>query len=229
MTTWNMDMKFLLCVMLSAPVTLLANPAPPAMELHNPSVIEQSRHGEFLVAVDADWGRYQKVLLERATVEFRQDWARDQRHRNDRNIREEDETRIKSSVADLLHDVLTGDLTEKGGFVVTQNSGAGVMRMTPRIVDLDIIAPDRVMDRMGYSLTDSQGYMTVELDIYDAVSGKLLATTSRLEEDPRKGYLEWTTTGTNRRAGRLMLQRWSTWFFKRLDEARTPGLIAGQP
>lgn len=205
--------------MLSVPVCVLAVPTLPAKELQNPHVIEKKRHAEFLVAADADFGSYQKVLLDRASVEFRKNWVRDQRTRNDKSIRAEDEARIKTGVADLLRHVLASELTEKGGFTLTKDSGPGVMRMTPRIVDLDIIAPDRVRDGIGYSLVDSQGYMTLELDVYDAASGELLATTSRFEEDRRKGYMEWTTSVTNRNAGKFMLQRWSRWLLKGLDQA----------
>jgi len=95
------------------------------------------------------------------------------------------------------------------------------MRVEPRVVDLDVIAPDRVRDYIGYSLTDSQGNMTLELDFYDSISGELLATTTQYREDPIKGYMEWTTSVTNRQAARLMLERWTSWLREWLDEART--------
>jgi hypothetical protein len=184
------------------------------------NIIEQSRHAEILAAADVVWSNYSKIQIERATVAFRERWVRDQKLRDGITIRERDEERIKSDLADLLFDVLSRELSDKGGFVITEESGVDVMRITPRVVDLDIIAPDRVRDHIGYSLTDSQGSMTLELEFYDSISGELLATTSQYQEDPIKGYMEWTTSVTNSRAARLMLIRWADWLREWLDEAR---------
>jgi hypothetical protein len=219
MTISQIIIRFVICAALSLPVSLLADADQPGPEIPDPEIIQNNRYGEFLVAADVDWSRYQKVNIDRATVEFRKNWVRDQRQRSGNTIREKDQILIKSKLADLLNDVLTSELSEKGGYIVTDSVAADVMRMTPRVLDLDIVAPDRVRDHIGYSLADSQGHMTLELDIYDALSGELLATTSRFEKDPLKGYLEWTTSGTNRTAGRFMLQRWSTWLRDGLDQA----------
>ena len=51
--------------------------------------------------------------------------------------------------------------------------------------------------------------MTLELEISDSVSGALLARAIDYREDPRKGYLEWTTSVNNRQAGRLVLICWA--------------------
>ncbi len=183
-------------------------------------MVERSWHGEIRAAADVDWTSYSKIQLERATVEFRKRWARDQRNRSGIIIKEKDEERIKSDLADLLDEVLRRELSSKAGYVFTDESGADVMRVIPRVVDLDVIAPDRVRDYIGYSLTDSQGSMTLELEFYDSIDGELLATTSQYQEDPIKGYMEWTTSVTNRRAARLMLERWTSWLREWLDEAR---------
>jgi hypothetical protein len=50
-----------------------------------------------------------------------------------------------------------------------------------------------VRDYIGYPLTDSQGNMTLKLEIYDLLNGKLLATARQYQEDTYKGYIEWTS------------------------------------
>ena len=183
-------------------------------------IVEKSWHGEIRFSADVDWTSYSKIQLERATVEFRKRWARDLRQRSGITIRERDEERIKSDLADLLDKVLIRELSTKAGYVFTDEDGADVMRVVPRVVDLDVIAPDRVRDYIGYSLTDSQGSMTLKLEFYDSLNGELLATTSQYQEDPIKGYIEWTTSVTNSRAARLMLIRWADWLREWLDEVR---------
>jgi hypothetical protein len=155
-------------------------------------------------------------MLETATVEFRDKWVEDQRRRHDNVIREDDQERIKTGASDLFRDVMLRKLAGEGYTVVTE-SGAGVMVFKPRIVDLDVHAPDRVRNHIGFALADSKGYMTVELDIRDAASGELLATSTRFMSDPEQGYLERANTVTNRQAFRIMLMRWSDWLFEGLD------------
>jgi len=220
MAYFHLPGRILLCTLLVLSLSVLAADDP--VETADPGldIVEKSRYGEILADGDVDWTLYSKVQLDRATVEFRKRWVHDQRVRSGNIIRERDEIRIKTDLADLLHDVLSRELSDKGGYVITDEGGAGVMHMTPRVVNLDIVAPDRVRDHVGYALTDSQGSMTLELDVYDSLSGDLLATTRQYQEDPYKGYMEWTNSVTNKRAARFMLQRWSTWLVEWLDEAR---------
>lgn len=182
-------------------------------------VIDYGRDREIQLALNVDWSTYTKVHLETATVEFREGWARSQERYNDVVIRDRDVARIKTHAAELFNKVISRELTKEGGYELASESGAGVMRWTPRIVELDIIAPDRVHDNIVDSLVDSQGSMTIELEIHDSVSGRLLATASQYQSDPYKGYMERTTSATNARAFRLMMQRWAGWLFEQIEKA----------
>lgn len=181
-------------------------------------VVAYDRHSEFQVATGTDLSAYSKVRLEPATVEFRDNWVEDQRRDYDNIIRENDQERIKTGMSDLVADVLTRELSGQGYTVVTE-SGADVMLFKPRIVDLDVYAPDRVKDYIGVSLADSKGRMTIELDIHDSESSRLLATSRQSRDDPQDGRLERANTVTNRNAARLMLMRWTDWLFESLDHA----------
>jgi hypothetical protein len=212
--------RLLICVLAFLPLAGLARE--PVPEPGDPSleVIEQDRRGEFRAAKSVDWDAYTRVKLDRPTVEFREFWIRDQRQRSGITIREDDERRIKDSVADLFEKVLSRELETEGGYSVTAEPGQDVLHFTPRIVDLDIVAPDRARDYIGTALADSQGRMTIELEIRDSLSGRLLATSRQNEEDPYKGYMEWTNSATNHRAARLMLLRWSNDLLEQLEELR---------
>jgi hypothetical protein len=209
-------------IIISATILLLTAcasqaPAPePGFE-----VIDYDRDGEIQLALDVDWSSYTKVHLETATVEFRDNWVRDQKRLYDNVIREKDEVRIKTGASDLLERVLTRELSNEGAYEIVDEGGPGVMRWTPRIVKLDVIAPDRVKNTVSESLVDSQGSFTIELEIHDSVSGKLLATATQYQSDPYKGYLERTTSATNTQAFRLMMQRWADWLLDNLASVRT--------
>lgn len=208
-------------IVVSLTLSMLAcSSGPPVTPEPGMEIIEHDRDGEFQAAIGVDWSAYSKILLETATVEFRDNWVRDQKRYDDNIVRERDVVRIKTGASELLGKVLTRELSG-AGYEMTDESGPGVMRFTPRIVDLDIVAPDRISDNIVVSLTDSQGSLTLELEIHDSVSGVLLATTRQYRDDPYKGYMERTTSATNSRAFRLMMERWADWLIERFDEIRS--------
>jgi hypothetical protein len=120
--------------------------------------------------------------------------------------------------------VFAEELTQNGGYEISDESAEDVMRITPRIVDLDVYAPDtRSSPGRTMSYTEQAGRMTLQLDIYDSVTGDLIAKTSDRQEAPRRGYMQWTTSVTNRAEARRMIERWAREFRERLDEARASG------
>lgn len=183
--------------------------------------VSKNMSRELLMDTAVDWNRYTKIKLEKATVEFRKNWERDQRSRTGNRPRERDIERIKTELSDLLNEVFIRKVAENGAYSLTDVAGEDVLLLTPAIIDLNINAPDRMRTSIGYSLTDSTGSMTLLLEIRDSVSGALLAKARDRREDPRKGYLEWTTSGTNRRSAELMLVRWTNGVLGWLEQART--------
>jgi hypothetical protein len=185
-------------------------------------LIKKTLHGELRLNTGADWSRFTQIQLERATVEFREHWARDQKNRGGNRPTEENMERIRVDLSELLDEVFRQELTADNIFTMSDTSGENVIRITPKILNLNIYAPDRMRDYIGYSMADSKGNMTLELKVYNSVSGALLAHMVDSREDPGKGYLEWTTSGTNRRAARFMFIRWADKLHDWLVDAGSP-------
>ena len=204
--------------LLTSPV--LAKEPEPEQTTDGLELVTKKWRTEFYLDTSKDWSSFTKVQLEKTTVEFRKHWVRDQKYRNHNRPTEKNISRIKSDLSELLDEVFRQELTANETFVISETGGENVLRITPRIVDLDIIAPDRMRDYIGYSMTDSKGRMTLELDIHDSVSGSLLARMIDTREDPQKGYWEWTTSGDNRRAARFIMIRLSSDLREWLIEAR---------
>lgn len=224
------NFPFSIMIMLAlfyCPLILADTPAPDEL-IDGLELVKKSWRGEVLLDSSADWSKYKNIQLERATVDFRKNWARDQRNRHGIRVTDKGMERIKSDLSELLNEVFTEELTKNGAYSMSSESGEDVMRITPSVVDLNVYAPDRMRDYIGYTLTDSQGSMTLKLEIHDSVSGALLARASDNQEDPQKGYLEWTTSGTNRRSARLMLMRWARGLLDWLEEAKSTGEPAGE-
>jgi hypothetical protein len=204
------------------PCTALAITPEPEQPSDGLQLVKKNLHGELRIKTNADWDRLTKIRLERATVEFRKNWARDQKNRMGNRPTKENMERIKSDLSELLDEVFRQELTADDRFTMSDSNGENVMRITPRIVNLNINAPDRMRNHIGYSLADSKGSMTLELDIHDSVSGTLLARMVDNREDRQSGYMEWATSGTNRRAARFMFIRWAGKLRDLLEEARLP-------
>lgn len=171
--------------------------------------VKKTWHGEWKIDTRVDWSRFNKIQLEKATVTFRKHWVRDQRNRTGNRPTEKDIERVKNDLSEQLNAVFIQELTKNDAFVMSDTSGENVMRITPKIVDLDVYAPDRMRDYIGNSFTDSQGHMTLELEIHDSQSDVLLASVRQYTEDRRKGWFEWTTSVTNKRAAGFILTRWA--------------------
>lgn len=184
-------------------------------------LVKKDMHGELRVHSSVNWNGYTAILLERATVEFTKNWARNQENRGGNRPTEENMGRIRTELSELLDEVFRQELTTDGIFTLSDTPAADALRITPKIVDLNIYAPDRMREYIGYALADSKGSMTLVLEIHDSVSGALLAQMTENREDPRMGYFEWTTNGTNLQAARFMFMRWGNRLREWLIEART--------
>jgi len=191
-------------------------------------LVEKDRRSEIYANPDVDWGMYTAVQLEKALVSFRRNWQRDQNRTNSFKVNAKDMEKIRNSLSELLNQVLTEELTKNGGYTMSASSGEQVMTIRPEIVDLDVAAPDTMKASVGKQYTDSAGRMTAKLEVYDSVTGELLATVSQRLEDPRRGYMQWTTSASNRADAERLLRQWAGDLRKRLDKAARHSPPAGE-
>jgi hypothetical protein len=199
-----------------------AESEPPQVSQDGLELVEKDSRGEIYADPDVDWSVYTEIQLESATVAFRRNWQRDQnRYPDTFKVNASDMERIKTELSELFNEVFVKELTEKGGYRMAVESGDNVLRIDPQIVDLDVYAPDTNRPGMEKSYTRQAGRMTLKLELYDSVTGDLLAAASDRQEDPYRNYMQWTNSVTNRAAARRMLERWATDLRKRLDEARS--------
>lgn len=209
-----------LCILI-APFVAQAETEPPEVSLDGMKLVEKDRRGEIYADPGIDWNVYDQIQLDPATVAFRKNWQRDQNRGRPLKVRDSDMEKIKTNLAELFDEVFTEELTVNGDYTLATESGDNVMRIKPHIVDLDVYAPDTVNPGITRTFTRQTGKMTLKLEIYDSVTGDLIATASDRREAPYHQYMQWTTSVTNNRDARNMLRRWAKDLHKRLDEART--------
>jgi len=199
---------------------VVADEAAPEVSMDGLELVEKDRRGEIYADPGIDWSTYDRIMLDMATVAFRKNWQRDQNRAQPFKIRTKDMERIKSELSDLFGEVFAHELGE-GGYVLVTEPAEDVLHIAPHIVDLDVYAPDtRGSATRSVSYAEQAGRMTLRLDIFDAVTGDLIAKASDRQEAPRRGYMQWTTSATNRAEARRMIEKWARELRTRLDEAR---------
>jgi hypothetical protein len=210
----------ILCALAGA-LPALAEDTAPEVSLEGLELVDKSRRGEIYEDPNVDWSVYTQVHLDPATVAFRKNWQRDQNRMQPFKVEDRDMERIKSDLAVLFGEVFTEELTRDDGYQMTAEVGPEVMRITPRIVDLDVYAPDTATPARTDQYSESAGRMTLQLEIYDSVTGDLIVKISDRQEDPRLGWMEWRTRVSNRQDAERMLRRWASDLRERLDSARS--------
>ena len=170
----------------------------------------------------ADLAQYQRIQLLPAYVAFKKNWAREQRSRSAQAIRltNQDIERIKTSLANEF-DAVFRKVLEDGGYQVVDGAATDVLLVRPAIINLDVNAPDTRTAGMSYTFTQTAGEMTLYIEIYDSVTGDLIAKAlDRKIDRSRAGLYTWTTSVTNKAAADRILRGWATILLEALDEAK---------
>ena len=211
-------------------VFLLLAIAAPAMakEQELPEVTEDGLHRvpDSKMAIvyaepEADLSGYQKVQLLEAYVAFKKNWARDQRSSSidPLSVTSGDVERIKNRLAEEFRAVFTAVL-EEGGYPVVDAAGDDVLLVRPAIINLDVTAPDTMRAGRSRSYTQSAGEMTLYVEIYDSVTGDLIAKAMDLKADRNSSYYTWANSATNKAAADRILKGWADILLAALKEAK---------
>jgi hypothetical protein len=167
----------------------------------------------------AEFSSYTKVAILDCYVAFRKDWKRDQNDGLNRfKVDDSDVTRIKTELAEEFKKVFAAQLSEKGQTVVT-TGGTGVLVLRPAIINLDVTAPD-TMDPGSHTFSASAGSATLYLELFDGVSGELLARVVDAEEAGDYGVATVRNSVTNRADAQRMLRKWADALGAYLQNAR---------
>ncbi|TDJ35369.1 MAG: DUF3313 family protein [Gammaproteobacteria bacterium] len=214
-------------VMFSSALLLSASPGAFAQEQElagetydGLTLVPDSKVAVAYIDPDADFSIYDKIIILDCTVAFRKDWQRDHKQAGSRiRISSRDMEKIKADVADLFREVFTEKLSGDGGYKIVDTAGDDVLLVRPAIIDLDITAPDTMSAGRSYTYTSSAGAATIYIELFDSVTGDILARAAD-RKVARKvgGYMSYSSRLTNRAEARRMLGSWAELLRDRLDE-----------
>ena len=147
-------------------------------------------------------------------------WQRDQNRGAPMKVRDRDMERIIEDVATLFHEVFTENLKE-AGYELSEEIGPDVLVVKPAIVDLDVVAPDVGSSGFTRSYSESAGEMTLNLEMFDSLTGDKIVKATDRKRDYDRGYMQWRTKVSNRADAKRMMKAWEEAFVALLDEAKT--------
>ncbi len=151
---------------------------------------------------------YDKVALLDCFVSFKKDWQRDYNRDAsfENRVSDKDMDGIKKRVAKEFKAVFTKEL-EKGGFPIVDTAAQDVLVVRPAIVNLVVSAPDTMSTGMSRSFAPSAGEMTLYMELYDSVSGAIIARIIDPQAD--RGMGGAMNRVTNKAAADRMLTMWA--------------------
>jgi len=169
---------------------------------------------------EADFGIYNKIMILDCHVAFKKDWQRDQKRAGSRlSVSSSDMERIKAAVAELFQEVFAEELSKDGGYEIVDTAGDDVLLVRPAIIDLDVTAPDTMSAGRSRTYTTSAGAATLFIELYDSVTGDILARAAdRKAAESMGGYLSYSNRVTNKSDARRMMRGWAKLLRERLDE-----------
>jgi len=179
-------------MVLAMPASVAAPPRYDGLVAVHPRNLDQ-----LYVRPNVEMARYQKVMIDPATVAFSKEWDKsvnDTRYVT--RVRPDDVRRIANETTANLGGILADALRTRG-YEIVAAPGPGVLRISPHVTELYVNAPDIFPPGKTRSLTREAGSATVTLEARDASTGTLLAVVADRGTAQQMLRLSRTTSVTN--------------------------------
>jgi hypothetical protein len=151
--------------------------APTQAPARNDGLVQLPSHNldEVYVRPDVNFQNYRKVIVDPGTVTMRKNWLKDinQTRGPSRWLYPSDEKEITDRAATNLPKTVAETFRTRG-YEVVASPGPGVLRVTTRVTDLWINAPDVASPYTQALFSIDAGEATLKMEVRDAASGALL-------------------------------------------------------
>ncbi len=196
----------------------------PATSFDGLVLAEKSRADALYLAPGAKIPPYSAVILQKAHVAFHEDWQEWYNRQAPLydQITSEDMTRMIAGATELFMTAFAKEL-EKRGYPVVEEPGDGVVLIRPAIVNIQVTVPDPDgTKRLGGSNihAGSAGSMTFFVELYDSVSGRILARAIDVQDEINEGWAIPRNYSTNKNAARRTFEYWADRLAEGLDEVK---------
>ena len=157
-------------------------------------------------APGAEFGQYKRLILEPPTIEFMPNWREQHPEVSDREA-----LRLRDEAVKLFHDEFKREFVDRGNYEFAETPGEDVLLVIPRVVDLDIPAPDAGRDIDVKTYTQGPVKMQVVGELRDASSNQLVGRVIVFEGQSQysKYGMHQATRASNAHEMRLGFAKWS--------------------
>jgi hypothetical protein len=185
----------------------------------------QLKHHTELAAVYLKPGEslegYDRLMITDVYVAFKKNWQRNYNRDVmglDGRVSDKDVETIKNRLAKEFIVVFTKELQDEGGYEVVDEAAKDVLTLRPAIINLVVNAPD--VDRVGMSRTfvASAGEMTLYMELYDSMTGDILARVIDVEAAGNHGIAHMSSRLTNKAEADRVLANWADTIRDSLDD-----------
>ena len=166
--------------------------------------------------------QYTKVVLLDCYVAFQKDWQKDYNRDAmiNKRISADDMEKIKQRLADEFRKIFTEELETEGGYEIVDHTGDEVLVVRPAIINLEITAPDVDPGAYGRTIVESAGQMTLFLELYDSVTGAIIARVLDAEASDPHFAFEADRVHNKREADKI-LREWADALRSHLGTVKT--------
>lgn len=185
--------------------------APAATNPDGLAIVASKTLDEVYLRPGVDFAAYRKVMVDPAHAVMRKNWLKDLNATRavSRWLVPSDVERITDEAATSMTSTVA-DVFKLRGYEIVEAPGPGVLRLAPRVDDLDVYAPDVpsfTPDRLYTKL--EAGQATLVLDMRDASTGALVGRIVDRRTAQEVGRANRATTVSNLMWFDVMFRQWS--------------------
>lgn len=194
---------------------------PPKVSYDGLELVAQKKSGLIYRKPDIDVKKYNKLILLPCQVAFKKNWKRDYHRDHSTRITDRDMERIKREVAALFDEVFNEELSQLKRFTLTTEASEEAIVLRPAIINLDAYAPDVMTASRSRTYASQAGEGTLYIELFDSVSGQILARALDRRATRDRGYFQWANRVTNRADAKALMKTWAKKLHKKLDEVES--------
>jgi hypothetical protein len=185
--------------------------------------VKAKRVDEAYLLPGTDFRTYTKVMIDPAEVAFRKDWMRNINQQNrstSRQVTTEDAQEIAAAARSGFAEIWE-EAFRKAGYEVVKAAGPNVLRLSPKVIDLYINAPDVMAPGRSRSYTVEAGEATLVLQASDSESGAAVGYAVDRRRTRSNGMtLSWTTSVSNRGDFGILFRDWANICVSALEDLK---------
>lgn len=213
----------ILCSVLVFVVGCQSNAEPPERSPEGMKLKVSERSTVAYKKEGVDFSEYQNVQILPSQVAFKKNWQRDYNRSHSSlsmRVKDDDVLRIKKGVAKLFDEIFIEEFTRENNNLIVENAGSGTLVIKPAIINLDVNAPDLRSAVRVTTYVKEAGEATLFLELYDGVSGEILARIIDSEVVGDKMYSQWANRVSNTADAKRTIRKWAKALRAKYDQAQ---------